>query len=269
MKVDPLFHLDIHHVLQAAGEVALDRLAQADPSTRFTMGIALAQSAEIQAVEQVLFEGLKKLTPSAYLISETGRTQGAVSDFRWSICPMDGAMNFLRGRFGFAISMTLSKGGEVCGAWIYDPARQSVAAVGNELPVQVNGFAPRLSRLLTMKGAIMALGGAESRDPDGVTAYWQEVAQAQRWGMTVQRNDCAALDLLDLVSGAVDAVYFESTSYGSIQAGWHIATAARCSVSPIAPGQLLGTQVGILAAQPQIVDELVARWRTNPTLTPV
>ncbi len=266
MNVDSMFHLDVHRVLQSAGVVALGKLAQTKPQSR---EVDLAQSAEIQSVEQALFKGLGNLTPQAYLLSETGRTQGRLNTLRWHLSPIDGAMNYLRGRAGFAMSACLFDGADLLGAWIFDPLRQKVACVGNQLPIQVNGFSPRLSSLLSMKGAMLCVGSPLNSNPDVVQYYWQRVALAERWGMQVQRSGCASLDLLGLLEGAVDAVYNESASYVSIQAGWHLAKAAGLVLSALPEECPLIQPTGIYAVQPQIVDEIMARWPTNPDLLPV
>lgn len=73
--------------------------------------------------EDLIFSELRRARPDySFLMEARGSIEGADSQHRWIVAPLDGATNFLHGIPVFAVSIALERQGQVVAAVVYNPA---------------------------------------------------------------------------------------------------------------------------------------------------
>ena len=125
--------------------------------------------------ERQLIAGLKLLLPEARFVAEENTAQFGLPEaldtgFVWTIDPLDGTRNFVKGDPHFCTMLGLLYDGMPVGAWIYKPlTSESVIARHNELPCytdsqgcahtrQPNPSNLANSSLHNLKGCMNAMG---------------------------------------------------------------------------------------------------------------
>lgn len=270
MEVDTKLKLDVLAVLKSAGQVAVESHLSANPGHRLVPSFTATQSAEIQRVEQAIFEGLETLAGGYFATSETGRHRGQFSPIRWQVCPIDGIANFLSGRAGFAITLALYDQDECMAAWVYDPLLEKMAFASRWHQTEINGLHPSPKHLLSLENARLAIGApALNVSIQTLEVFWHRVAVAQRWGMQTQQSGCTSLDIVQLIEGSVDAVHDQRSTFAAIAPPVFLAQRAGLVTSRLRGDRPLSFPHGATLAQPQIVDELLSRWPDLAELIPI
>src|SRR6201991_1577262 len=77
--------------------------------------------------EQILREELSRARPGyGFLGEEGGRHEGADKTHTWIVDPLDGTTNFLHGIPHFAISIALSREGQIIAGVVYNPINEEL-----------------------------------------------------------------------------------------------------------------------------------------------
>ena len=87
----------------------------------------LVTSVDLAVEEQFIIE-LKKLLPSSYFVGEESfeKDNSIINNYKqanycWTIDPIDGTKNFVKGKEKFAIMVSLSFTDTILQSWIYSP----------------------------------------------------------------------------------------------------------------------------------------------------
>jgi fructose-1,6-bisphosphatase/inositol monophosphatase family enzyme len=164
--------------------------------------------------EEFLASALEKLLPGSTVVGEESFAAdpaviGALESERpvWVIDPLDGTRNFARQTGPFAVMVCLMLGGETLAAWIYDPvaetllsAEQGSGAWLGEQRLEMNDAGKPIEE---MRGAVM-VRCLPQRLKEHALSVRDSFAAAFGTG-------CAAYDYRQLVSGAVDFLFYYRT----------------------------------------------------------
>ncbi|MCR9255983.1 MAG: inositol monophosphatase [Alphaproteobacteria bacterium] len=167
-----------------------------------------------EEAEAFLTPRLENLIPGSLVVGEEAASADsglldryAGDDLVWTIDPVDGTANFAKGSPKFCMMVALSRGAELIGGWIYDPAGgrlyRAEAGAGT-LREDDEGDARRLAPLAPRA---MAPHGIISLKfmPQEMRQTVRERAGAHGGGYT---SGCAGQDYIKLIEGGIDyAIY--------------------------------------------------------------
>ena len=167
-----------------------------------------------RSCEAFLSDALGKLLPRSLVVGEESFAADpevitALDSERpvWVIDPLDGTRNFARQAGPFAVMVCLTLRGETLAAWIYDPVANTLLSAeqggGTWLDGKKLTLEDRSKPLDEMHGAVMVRYLPEDM-MDHALAARQQFAGAVG-------NGCAAYDYRQLVTGAVDFLFYYRT----------------------------------------------------------
>jgi fructose-1,6-bisphosphatase/inositol monophosphatase family enzyme len=164
--------------------------------------------------EEFLTSALEKLLPESMVVGEESFAAdpgviGALESERpvWVIDPLDGTRNFAKQSGPFAVMVCLMLGGETLAAWIYDPVAETLLSAEHgagawlgDQRMQMNDLSKPTEE---MRGAVMV-----RYLPDELKEHALSVRDsfAAAFG-----TGCAGYDYRQLVTGAVDFLFYYST----------------------------------------------------------
>jgi myo-inositol-1(or 4)-monophosphatase len=241
--------------------MTIDRKGPDDPVTNFDM------RAEV-VVRAVL---AMRHPDHAVLAEEGGIVRDEDARYRWHVDPLDGTVNFTRGRPEFAVSVACS---------LMDPPNPPKVLVGvvlapilRELWWAVAGGGARLDHELPGRRIRRRLSASTLSNPaealalagfpygyreraDEVLVVFDRVARAAG---SVRQSGSAALDLCSVASGRADAYFESDLKPWDVAAGSLIATEAGASVTDWSGRPyVLEASETLLAAAPGVREALLA-----------
>lgn len=154
------------------------------------------------AIQEFLRKELMAMLPYARFFAEEQENSSLTDDFTWVVDPIDGTLNFMRGRHFSCISIALLKDRFPVMGLIYNPytdelfsAIKGCGAFCNEKPISVtdNPFEKALTTLGT---------SPYNAELHKATVYCLE--KFLTLGGDIRRTGSAALDLSDVASGRTD-----------------------------------------------------------------
>jgi myo-inositol-1(or 4)-monophosphatase len=137
--------------------------------------------------------------------------------FRWIIDPLDGTANYVHGFPYFAVSIGLEYAGEVIVGVIYDPTRDEmfVAQKGRGASLNDQSIRPSAVDDLGKAFVVASLPSAVDAGHPSVERLLRVLPHAQ----TVQRTGSAALNLVYVACGRIDAFWSTSLKPWDVAAG--------------------------------------------------
>lgn len=109
--------------------------------------------------EDILFKELKHARQDySFLMEESGAIEGADSQHRFIIDPLDGTTNFLHGIPLFAISLALERQGQMVAAVIYNPAMDELYTAERGGGAFLNDRRMRVGGRLTLTDCVIGTG---------------------------------------------------------------------------------------------------------------
>jgi len=154
------------------------------------------------AIQEYLRGELMRLLPDSLFFAEEQENAALTDDYTWVVDPIDGTLNFMRGRHFSCVSIALLKNREPVLGLIYNPytdelfsAVQGSGAFCNDQPIHVtqNAFEKPLTTLGT---------SPYNAELHKATVYCIEKFLTE--GGDIRRTGSAALDLSDVASGRTD-----------------------------------------------------------------
>jgi myo-inositol-1(or 4)-monophosphatase len=144
--------------------------------------------------------------------------------FRWIIDPLDGTGNYVHGFPYFAVSIGLECAGEMLLGVIFDPTRDEmfVAQKGQGAWLNDHPIRPSSVRSLEKAFVVASLPSAVNADHPSVERLLRVLPRAQ----TVQRTGSAALNLVYVACGRIDAFWSTSLKPWDVAAGFVIVVEA-------------------------------------------
>lgn len=180
-----------------------------------------------------------------YLGEEGLATPASGSLFRWIIDPLDGTSNYVHGFPYYAVSIGLEHEGELILGVIFDPTRDEMFTAVRGAGAHLNGkpIMPTDTAQLVNAMAVASLPIAAKPDHPAVKCFLKVLPAAQ----TVQRTGSAALNLVYVASGRIDAFWSASLKPWDMAAGAVIVREAGGQVTNLEGNRFDVDQPSILA----------------------
>lgn len=199
-----------------------------------------------RAAEQLVVQHLRRRRPGDAVLAEEGTEVPGTSGLRWVIDPLDGTVNYLYQRSGWAVSVAVEDGAGTLAGVVVDPVlgetfqavRGGGAYCGRER-LRVNDPVPAARALV---------GTGFSYLPDSRRRQGNLVATLLPHVRDIRRSGTCAGDLCALAAGRLDAFVEDELSHWDWAAGALIASEAGAVVTPL--------RTGLLAAGPVAHAEL-------------
>lgn len=178
------------------------------------------------------------------------------SDYRWVIDPLDGTSNYVHGFPYYAVSIALQKGDELIVGVVYDPNRDEMFSAVKGEGAKLNDQPISTSAVDELKNAmtVASLPIAANPDNPAIARFLLIMQHAQ----TVQRTGSAALNLVYVACGRIEAFWSTSLKPWDVAAGALIVAEASGRVSTIHGQQIRIEDSDIMTSNgTPIHDELI------------
>ena len=172
--------------------------------------------------EQAVREVVAGYRPSDEITGEEyGATRPAEpSGYRWSIDPLDGTTNFVRGVPHFAISIACKYRGRLEHAVVLDPVRQEEFTASRGRGAALNGRRLRVSSRKSLDGALLGTGFPfKDGQLDNLDSYLNMFRSLVGQTSGLRRAGAASLDLAYVAAGRFDAFWEFGLSEWDMAAG--------------------------------------------------
>jgi myo-inositol-1(or 4)-monophosphatase len=197
------------------------------------------------ASERLIVDGLSASNPDDGVLAEEGSSAPGTSGWRWVIDPLDGTRNYLTGAGPWSVCLALQEGQTTRVAVVHDPVAgetfSAVAGAGATL-----GREPlRVSATARVEEALVGLSFNPS---PGTKQRMAEILAVLLPSIGDVRRVPAAIDLVSVAAGRLDAALVVDTQQWDVAAGLLIAAEAGAVVVDV-PGT--GT-AGMLVTTPAL-----------------
>ena len=222
-----------------------------------------------RAAEADIIETIRRLHPDhAFLAEESGSTGS--NDVVWIIDPLDGTTNFMHGFPTFAVSIACQIRGRLEHAVVFDPMRQEMFTASRGEGAQCEGRKMRVSKQITLEGALIATGFPYRADSPWLDEYLAMLKAVMLKASGLRRPGAAALDLAYVAAGRVDGFWEMGLKPWDTAAGTLLITEAGGRVGTLTGedykqgGHIVGGTPKVFAAlvaalAPHVTDALARR----------
>jgi myo-inositol-1(or 4)-monophosphatase len=202
-----------------AGRILAERFGRASLRVQHKGDIDLVTEADL-ASERLIVERISSYYPRhAILTEEAGNVarEGAASDYKWVIDPLDGTTNYAHGYPCFCVSIGLEHKGELVVGVVYDPIRDELFAAERGGGATLNGRALRVSDVADLNRALLCTGFPyDVRERDDFARHFVNfIMRAQG----VRRDGAAALDMVYVACGRFEGFYEDGLQPWDVAAG--------------------------------------------------
>jgi len=168
-------------------------------------------------VERTIVYHLKKAYPDFSIESRlSGLTAGADTDNVWLVDPLVSNRNFLRGYGSFCISVALKTSRGVTHGVVINPLGNQEFSASRGSAAQLNDSRMRTGNLTTLENAYVGLDPDTA--PEGDNFLLQLQSQLLALPCHVRMSGCAALDMVYVAAGRLDAGWCRPQHHTSIAA---------------------------------------------------
>lgn len=184
------------------------------------------------ASQQAIHALIGERFPDHGFLGEEGLNEaGNKTEFRWVIDPLDGTSNYVHGFPYYAVSIALQKGDELIVGAVFDPNRDEMftASKGGGAFLNDEAIQPSTVDELREAMAVASLPIAAKPDNPAIERFLLIMQHAQ----TVQRTGSAALNLVYVACGRIEAFWSTSLKPWDVAAGALIVAEAGGRVSSI------------------------------------
>ena len=256
VSVDELKHrlAEAERIVRKAGRLARHHFAHLPELSIETKGLQDFVSAADREVEKLIRDELARAFPDeAFLGEESG---GPIDNPIWVSDPIDGTTNFLRAIPLYGISLAFVRDGQTEVGVIYLPQLDELYAATHDGPALCNGQPTRVRASAGLHEALVVVGFGLSKFPDDFLKYLGRLFEA---GCEFRRLGSATVALCLVASGRVDAFWQQHLKPWDALAGLLIIDRAGGRVSDFLSDDGLGRGNAVLAASPEIADDLSQR----------
>mgnify|MGYP003577529344 CR=1 FL=1 len=195
---------------------------------RFGRNLRISNKSELDLVtesdlasERLIIDRIKTHYPRhAILAEESGvapAAEGAQSDWRWIIDPLDGTTNYAHGYPCFCVSMGLEHNGTLEIGVVYDPLRDEVFSAERGQGAALNGKRIHVSPTPNLASALLCTGFPY--DVRERSEFARHFANFIMNAQGVRRDGAAALDLAYVAAGRFDGFWEEGLKPWDVAAG--------------------------------------------------
>ena len=209
-----------------------------------------------QLAERDIIETVRRVHPDhGFLCEESGRSGG--DEFIWIIDPLDGTTNFLHGFPTFAVSIAVEYRGRLEHAVIYDPMRQELFTASRGGGAQVDGKRIRVSKQLTLDGALIGTGFPYRANARWIEEYMAMLKAVMQETAGIRRPGAASLDLAYVAAGRTDGFWEIGLSAWDTAAGTLLITEAGGRIGTLT-GEPYAQGGHVVAGTPKVYEALLA-----------
>lgn len=203
-------------IARAAGRALLElRGGQFDVSMKSSDSDPVS-AADLASQELILGE-LSRLRPSDGVLSEEGANRNGTSGLTWVIDPLDGTVNYLRGRDEFGVSIAVvDEDGPVAGC-VHAPAAERCFTAARGRGAWRDGALLKRGQAGPLETALVGTGFSYDANQRGVQGQW--LAELLPRIADIRRLGAAALDICAVADGSLDAFVESDLSEWDIVAG--------------------------------------------------
>lgn len=210
-----------------------------------------------RAAEADIIETIRRLHPDhAFLAEESGSTGS--NEVLWIIDPLDGTTNFMHGFPTFAVSIACQVRGRLEHAVVFDPMRQEMFTASRGEGAQCEGRKMRVSKQITLEGALIATGFPYRADSPWLDEYLAMLKAVMLKASGLRRPGAAALDLAYVAAGFTDGFFETGLSPWDVAAGSLLVTEAGGLIGNFTGEAEFLEQKECVAGNPKIYGQLVA-----------
>jgi len=196
---------------------------------RFGRNLRISNKSELDLVtesdlasERLIIDRIRTHYPRhAILAEESGvsapAAEGAQSDWRWIIDPLDGTTNYAHGYPCFCVSMGLEHNGTLELGVVYDPLRDEVFSAERGQGAALNGKRIHVSPTPNLASALLCTGFPY--DVRERSEFARHFANFIMNAQGVRRDGAAALDLAYVAAGRFDGFWEEGLKPWDVAAG--------------------------------------------------
>jgi myo-inositol-1(or 4)-monophosphatase len=185
---------------------------------RFGRVLSISNKSELDLVtesdlasERLIIERIKTSYPRHSILAEesgaSALADGAASEWRWIVDPLDGTTNYAHGYPCFCVSMALEHQGKLELGVIYDPVRNELFTAERGQGAELNGRRIHVSATNNLNSALLCTGFPyDVRERNEFARHFTNfIMNAQ----AVRRDGSAALDLAYVACGRFDGFWEE------------------------------------------------------------
>jgi myo-inositol-1(or 4)-monophosphatase len=175
-------------------------------------------AADKRAEETLKAELLKARPGYGFLGEEGGSHEGTDKTHTWIVDPLDGTTNFLHGIPHFAISIALSREGQIIAGVIYNPANDELFTAEKGKGAFFNDHRIRVAARKRLADAVVCCGLPHLGRGD-LALFRREFSVVQEKVAGLRRFGAAALDLAYIAAGRFDCYWERNLSPWDFAAG--------------------------------------------------
>lgn len=189
-------------VAREAGRMMLDRQEAAIHRKEGHYNFVTERDLQIQ---EFLRERLAALLPGSRFFSEEQDNEGLSDDPTWIVDPIDGTINYMRGRRCSAVSVALLRDRSPVYAAVYDPFADEMFSAEKGGGCLLNGQPVQVSETSYEQALITV--GTTPYEPELMRLGMQAAYAVLREAGDIRRTGSAALDLAWVACGRTDAFF--------------------------------------------------------------
>lgn len=169
--------------------------------------------------EEILINELRRARPDYSLLAEeTGAIEGADTQHRWIVDPLDGTTNFLHGIPMFAISIALERQGQIVAGLVYNPAMDELYTAERGSGAFLNDRRLRVAGRTALTDCVIGTGVPHlGRGHHG--NYLVELRNIMGEAAGLRSHSSSALDLAWVAAGRFDGYWETGLKHWDVAAG--------------------------------------------------
>jgi myo-inositol-1(or 4)-monophosphatase len=176
------------------------------------------------AVQEYLRGALAQLLPGSLFLAEEQRNDPLTPAPTWVVDPIDGTLNYMRGRNCSAVSIALLTDSLPTAAMVFNPYLNELFSAEKDKGSTLNGQSIRVSEH-PLASAVVAFG-TTPYNPGFANSTFRAAKAFLLQTADIRRTGSAALDLCDVACGRADVFFEMSLSPWDYAAGALIVTEA-------------------------------------------
>ena len=220
-----------------------------------------------RAAEALIVSELRRLRPDDAIVGEEGADHDGTSGIEWHVDPIDGTANFVYGLPAWCCSIgAVRAGGSITDglvAAVYLPCADEMFSAARGAGATLDGVEIHTGSVSSLSMALVGTGFSYLPERRAVqAALVHELLPRLR---DIRRDGSAAIDLVSVASGRLDAYFEAHLNSWDMAAGLLIASEAGATLSGFDRDE--PDETGAIASAPGVHDELHEAIRTTMLAT--
>jgi myo-inositol-1(or 4)-monophosphatase len=156
--------------------------------------------------EALIVSALRRAFPDHAIRAEEGSGYSTAGEYEWLVDPLDGTTNFAHGFPVFAVSLALTRRGQLVAGVVYDPLREELFAAEAGHGAVLNGSPIKVSTQAALSQSLLATGfpyDVRTNPHNNFAQFRQFQLRAQ----AVRRLGSAALDCTWVATGRLEGYW--------------------------------------------------------------